>query len=81
MTRTCDLLVRSQTLYPTELRARGDTRQGTSRGIRTSGVENADGKHVPTDLQCTTLRPLRRLEDPPAKRIDGVEQSAIPRTF
>src|SRR5581483_3583730 len=23
MTRTCDLLVRSQTLYPTELRARG----------------------------------------------------------
>jgi hypothetical protein len=23
-TRTCDLLVRSQTLYPTELRARGE---------------------------------------------------------
>jgi hypothetical protein len=25
MTRTCDLLVRSQTLYPTELRARNDS--------------------------------------------------------
>src|SRR5882672_11027582 len=44
MTRTCDLLVRSQTLYPTELRAqRGETKIILPRPVRyfPAGLRNA----------------------------------------
>ena len=37
-TRTCDLLVRSQTLYPTELRARGTRNQKSSTASRRPGL-------------------------------------------
>ncbi len=51
--RTPDLLVRSQTLYPTELRAR---RCGGERGIRT-----LDGILSHTPLAGERLRPLGHL--------------------
>jgi len=55
MTRTCDLLVRSQTLYPTELRARKGWVSGDPRG----STRERTNKNYNTLRTATIFRPCR----------------------
>src|SRR5579859_7010462 len=71
MTRTCDLLVRSQTLYPTELRAQRvrTKRSLTQRRARGAILEGDGAERSGTNLQRGRYRPiadpLDALPDPP----------------
>src|SRR5215510_10159555 len=56
-TRTCDLLVRSQTLYPTELRAllRPDRNSNCSTAQYNRGTMRTDAEHkqsAPVSVRC-----------------------------
>ncbi|KTD21133.1 hypothetical protein Llon_1231 [Legionella londiniensis] len=66
--RTSDPLVRSQILYPTELRARV---RGGERGIRT-----LDGLLAHTPLAGERLRPLGHLSGQWVASISGIQTSS-----